>query len=373
MATSRRFSGLLAVAAMSLACASASPASDAGPPPELGIARVEDLGAFSLPSQNVLSRDGVSSGAFRGRILWTFGDTFLNNGRKNPADDSGVVSATSGWSGVSMPTSLTEPVDASGVPAQLIPFTDAEVAQNRLDALDGWALWPGPLVDTGASSGLVFFQRVKRTRGSGFDSLGLGTARLAAEGTVAVRNPADLFSRESTDGGVRALMGSGGISLVNGEVYLFACDPSGFLNFACRVGRAPVAKADQTSAYRFFDGHEWSADAARAVPVIDRVTVVSLSYNPYLRRYLAVGQRPLSNTALLRVADRPEGPWMEPGVELEPSDGGVLVPGDPGATNYLTLEHVALRSADGKQVVVSYARPMGPFLGEVRLARITLR
>ncbi|MBX7097377.1 MAG: DUF4185 domain-containing protein [Myxococcaceae bacterium] len=371
MTTRRSLWGLLVALC---GCSSSSPVSDAGPPPELGVARVDDLGAFSLPSENVLSRDGVSSGGFRGKILWTFGDTFLDHGRMNPLDGSGVISATSGWSGVSMPTALTEPVDAQGVPAQLIPFTDAEVAQNRRDALDGWALWPGPLVDTGSAAGLVFFQRVKRSKGSGFDSLGLGTARLAADGTVAVRNPADLFSREVPDGGApRSLMGSGGISVVNGEVYLFACDPSGFLNFACRVGRAPVASADQASAYRFYDGREWSADPARAVPVIDRVSVVSLSYNPYLRRYLAIGQRVLTDTAILRVADRPEGPWMEPGVEISPSDGGVLAPGDPQATNYLTLEHVALRSADARQVVVSYARPMGAFRGEVRLARITLR
>jgi len=190
---------------------------------------------------------------------------------------------------------------------------------------------------------------------------------------VAVRGDADLFSREATDGGFRAVMGSGGISVVDGQVYLFACDPSGFLDFACRVARAPVAEADQASAYRFFDGSGWSPAAASAAPVMDKVSVVSVSFNPYLQRYLAIGQRVLSNTALLRVADRPEGPWTDPGVVIGPSDGGLLAPEAMGATNYLTLEHVELRSADGRQIVVSYARPMGPFLGEVRLARITLR
>jgi hypothetical protein len=342
-------------------------------PHALVVQGVEDLGAFSLPSPHVLSRDGTASGSFHGRILWTFGDTFLKDGRTNPADGTSVLSATSGWSTVDQPLLLTEPVDDAGVPAQLIPFTTAERDQNRADALNGWALWPGTVVDTGAPEALVFFERIKRTNGSGFDALGLGTGRVATDGTVAVRGASDLFSREATDGGFRAVMGSGGISVVDGQVYLFACDPSGFLDFGCRVARAPVAEADQATAYRFFDGTGWSPDAGSAAPVMNKVSVVSVSFNPWLQRYLAIGQRILSNTVLLRVAERPEGPWTDPGVVIGPADGGLLEPAAANATNYLSLEHVELRSVDGRQIVISYARPMGPFLGEVRLARITLR
>ena len=114
----------------------------------LAVARVEDLGAFSLPSSVVLSRDGTSSGTFRGRLVWTFGDTFLT--RRNTIDNSSVLSATAGWSRAAMPLALDEPVDDAGLPAQFIPYTDDELRANRADALNGWALWPGAVIDTGA-------------------------------------------------------------------------------------------------------------------------------------------------------------------------------------------------------------------------------
>ena len=84
----------------------------------LSVERVEDLGAFSLPSDAVLSRDGVSSGLFRGRLAWTFGDTFLT--RRNPIDNSSVLSATAGWSRADTPLTLDEPVDDFGTPLGLL-------------------------------------------------------------------------------------------------------------------------------------------------------------------------------------------------------------------------------------------------------------
>ena len=92
----------------------------------LAVERVDDLGAFSLPSPVVLSRDGVSSGLFRGRLAWTFGDTFLT--RRNTIDDSSVLSATAGWSRPEAPLALAEPVDDAGLPAQLIPYSDDDLA-----------------------------------------------------------------------------------------------------------------------------------------------------------------------------------------------------------------------------------------------------
>ena len=54
------------------------------------------------------------------------------------------------------------------------------------------------------------------------------------------------------------------------------------------------------------------------------------------------------------------------------ADHGFLGVGNGFVVDFGSLRG-ALRSADGRQVVVSYARPLGSFRGEVRLARITLR
>ena len=342
----------------------------------LAVERVDDLGAFSLPSPAVLSRDGVSSGLFRGRLAWTFGDTFLT--RRNTIDDSSVLSATAGWSRPEAPLPLAEPVDDAGLPAQLIPYSDDELRANRADPLNGWALWPGAVIDTGAAEALVLFQRVRRMSGSGFASVAVGTARLAAGATRATRDAADLF-RQDADAGASApptLYGSGGVSVIDGFAYFFACSNVGFLNQGCRVGRAPTARAGDRAAFTFFDGSAWTADPARAAVVIEHVGGgVSVTRNPHLGCYLAVSGALLRSAMTLRVSERLEGGWgtTQAGVTIDAAPGGPVLPAVAGEYDYLFLEHPALRSADGRQVVVSYARPLGNFRGEVRLARVTLR
>jgi hypothetical protein len=342
----------------------------------LEIDKVEDLGAFSLPSPEVISRDGVSSGEFGGKILWTFGDTFL--AKKNDIDNSSVLSATSGWSTRDAPLALAEPVNDAGLPAQLIPYTKQEQEANLADALNGWALWPAEAVDTGGDKLLVFFQRIKRTQGSGFDSVGVGTARIALDGTVAERAAQDLFSvpdsGPASDAGAPRLYGASALTIVDSYVFSYACFQAGFLNFACSVARVPKAKADDRAAWEFFDGTVWTSEIERVAPIIDKVGSLSISLNPYLGCYLAVTGGILSSEVMLRTSDRLESGWLgKDGVTVKASqDGGILEP-VKDAYDYLFREHTALRSSNGKEIVISYARPTGPFRGDVRLARITLR
>jgi hypothetical protein len=330
--------------------------------PSLQIAAIEDLGRLPLPSAITLGRDGGDGGGLGGKLLWTFGDTFTSVA--NPVDGSSVLSATSGWSSTTDPLNLTQPVDGNGFPAQLVPYTAAELAQNHSDPLNGWALWPGAFIDTGEAEGLLIFQRILRSNGSGFDSKGIGTARLAVDATVATRAPTDLFAPPET------LFIPG--SIVDGEVIAFACTTVGFLNSGCKIARAPRAQADQRVAYEFYDGQIWQGDIARAAVVIDHIGGgLSLSYNPYLHRYLAVNGAVLSSTVLLRTADRVEGPWST-AVEIQPGTN-YLAPTDAKNNNYIIIEHPALRSTDGSAIVISYSRPTDPFRGDVRLARITFR
>ncbi len=333
-----------------------------GTAPGLTIEKVEDLGKIPLPSATIVGRDGGMGGKLGNRLLWTFGDTFLN--KKNSVDNSNVLSATSAWASVETPLLVTEPIDADGIPAQLIPYTSAELMQNRADALNGWALWPGAMFDTGASEGLVVFQRIKRTNGSGYDSKGIGTARIAVGATQAKRNPNDLFAPPE-----RLYMPT---SVVDGYVLAFACEDVGFLNVGCRMARAPLAAADDRAQYTFYDGAAWQTDNSKAAVVLDKVANLTVSYNPYLQRYLAVSGGVLNSTISLRTAEHAEGPWSQP-AEI-PADGqAILPPLDDKAFNYVIIEHPELRSADGRSIVISYSRPTTPFAGDVRLARVTFK
>ena len=244
---------------------------------ELVVERVEDLGRFPEPSTTVVGRDGGPGGRLGDRLLWTFGDTFL--GARNPVDDSNVLSATAGWSSLDAPLALVQPVDSGGFPAQLIPYTAAELAQNRAAPLDGWALWPGMMIDTGAAEGLVTFQRIKRTNGSGFDSMGVGTARIAKDATVATRDAADLFAPPEP-----LFMPQ---SVIDGQVYAMACDQVGFLNVGCKLGRAPVADAGVRAAYAFFDGTTWQQLQPTQVP--PRRVFPAMTFDPRRGRVVLFG------------------------------------------------------------------------------------
>lgn len=328
---------------------------------DVHVTHVEDLGKQPLPSAITTGRDGGYSGALGGKSLWTFGDTFMS--QPNSIDGSHVLSATAGWSTFADPLALVQPVGSDDLPSQLIPYTADELAANEADALNGWALWPSGLLDTGDALGLVSFQRVHREGGSGFMSVAVGTARIAVDATIATRTAGDLFAAPEPLF-IPQLVDTG-------YVYAVACAPSGFLNQSCQLARAPLAMAEQRAAYEFWDGAGYTSDITRAADFIDRGNAPSIVWNAHLGRYLSVVSEVLSNTILLRTAPAIEGPW-DGGTEIQPSDTGVLPPTSSSDYNYLALEHAELDSPDGSQIVLSYSRPTTAFAGDVRLARVTL-
>ena len=330
--------------------------------PALAVDSVTDLGLLPLGSTE-LGRDGGQSGALGGKVLFAFGDTFLS--APNPIDNSSVLSATAGWSTVDAPLALAQAM-SGGAPAQLIPYAADEIAANKASPTNGWALWPGAAIDVGTDQLLVIFQRIKRTNGSGFDSMGVGTAHLAVDQPVATRDPADLFAPPEP-------LFQPTVAL-DGHVYATSCAANGFLNFGCKLGRAPLAHATERAAYEFFDGTGWQPDIARAAIAIDHTNGPSISYNAHLGRYLAVTCRVLSSTVLLQTAPAVEGPWGE-AVELAATaDGssGIFAPKTASDYNYICVEHPELASADGSAIVIGYSRPTDPFRGDVRLARVQL-
>ncbi len=336
-----------------------APSADAHVTRPLVIASVVDLGLLPLPPKGV-GRDGGMSGTLGGRLLWTFGDTFLTE--HNHIDNSSVLSATAAWSTTADPLVVDQAMTGDQ-PAQLVPYTPAEVAANTTDALNGYALWPGTLLDIGETTGVIAFQQIKRMSGSGFASIGVGTARIAVDAATATRTPGLLFAPPEPLYVPHAVIGD--------YAYAFACDKRGFLDFACRIARAPRASVEQRAAYEFYDGAAWTAEIARAAFVIDETSVApSISYNAHLGKFLAVSCKIVSSTVLLRTSDRIEGPWGEP-VEIAPSATGVLAPPDADQYNYLCVEHPELAGEDS--IVIGYSRPTEPFRGDVRLARVTLR
>jgi hypothetical protein len=322
------------------------------------VASVEDLGKLPLPAKAV-GRDGGLGGSLGGRLMWTFGDTFLSE--PNHLDNSTVLSATSGWSTVADPLALAQSLSIDGdQPAQLVPYTPDELATNTTDSLNGVALWPGALIDIGGGIGIVPFEHVERMSGSGFQTDAIGTARVIVDAAIATRTPGFVFAAPEP-------LFEPELAL-DGFVYAFACDNVGFLDFRCKLARVAPAAVEQRAAYEFYDGSQWTAAIGSAAYIIDRTAGgPSLSFNEHLGKYLAVNCEIVSSTVLLRVADHIEGPWSD-GVEIDAGDG-ILAPSHDSDYDYICVEHPEL--ADHDSIVISYSRPTEPFQGDVRLARIT--
>jgi Domain of unknown function (DUF4185) len=348
----------IAVICFQAACGSASVSA----PRPLRVATVEDMGPLSMPAR-VTGRDGGASALIRGRLLFTFGDTFLT---AKAEDGTTLRSATGAWSDPQAPLALSETLDAAGLPQQLIPYTTAEVADNARDVRNGWALWPGPILFDDGQEALIVFQQIRRRNGSDFSGQGIGVARVVPGETRATRDAALLFVSPEP------LFGSGGAMVDATHVYLYECSIIGYLNMGCRLARAERAQADQRAAYRYYDGTGWSTDITQAKVVIEHAASgITVHWNAWIGQYVAVHSELLGNRIQLRSAPHPEGPWSG-AVTIETSAGGILPAAPASSFNYLAQEHQALSSTDGRTIVVGYSRPLAPFRGEVRLARVTL-
>jgi hypothetical protein len=290
-------------------------------------------------------------------MLWTFNDTLMT---AYGADGFSYRSATAGWAdGASL--DLDEDLDSNAAPYQLVPYTDAEISYNRAHGpSDRFALWPDSVIPDGAGGALIFSAYLHVLPGAlSWDRLGTSVARLRVGQTVAQRQAGTLFSPPEPS------FDAGGV-VVDGLLYLYACDPGPGAPPGCPVARAPLERATAHDAWQVWTGSGWSSNLTTGVSVITDVPgELSVSWNAYLGSYLAVHSVPLSNDVVYRTAQRPEGPW---------SATHALFTGRHGSshTNYAAKEHPELARDGGRTLVVGYADASEGFGSRIRLAVATL-
>ncbi len=323
----------------------------------LEVAGVRDLGTLVQPAGWL--RDGGQSTLVGSRILWTFGDTLFP---VTATDGSHLRSNTAAWSDPSVPRELEVATDTTGVPIQFIPFDFAEEAYNRGTGRsdDRMAVWPLSAISLSEGTATVFFQVMKISPGPlNYQEVGSGIATGVPASPVAARDPALLFrAPEPTFGN--------GAVLADGFVFVYGCGRIEGLLFGCRVARVPPGEVHVRSAYRFWDGSGWTADVGAAVFALPGPSGgLSVSWNPWLGRYLAVYNLGLTNRILVRTAPRPEGPWSRP----VPAFSGRPVPA--GTFDYAAVEHPELARDGGRTVTISYFHPISGFVGEIRLVEVT--
>jgi hypothetical protein len=350
-----------------------------GPPPDLRVVQATDIGTLRS-SGTILGRDGGYSGVFAGNSVWLFGDTFLAHpnaqGRTLISDSWSWTSdlrATDGFAG------FEERTDAVGAPTMIIPETAAESTFNAAHRGDPcqeqpcgarWALWPGVIVaDSARQRALIFYMLVYALPGPfNFSGVGRSAAIWSSFGAQperptidpAAAHPDLLFSASDP--------GFGSSAFAKGDtLYVYGCNRAGG-DKPCRLGRVPLAAVVDRSAWTFYAGQgTWSASVGDAVSVFSGNDILSVAWNQYLQRYVAVYSAPLSDRVMLRTSTHAEGPWSR---EVH---AFTTLPASGGNTVYDALAHPEYDIDGGRIIYISYSRATGAFSSEVRIVAVELQ
>jgi hypothetical protein len=345
------------------------------PPPTLSIATVQDLGVIRT-NPDILGRDGGYSALFQGNSVWLYGDTFI---AKPNAEDQTLLSDS--WSfttelnargGI---TGFQEVLDSSGAPTMILPETPAEQAFNQAHNINNcqaqpcgarWALWPSSIVVNPADNSALIFYMVVSAQPGNFNFQGIGNSvatwqnmqqqpqRPTLNPPIVAGHPDLIFTQHEPSFGSASFIS-------DGTLYAYGCSYSS----GCQLGKVAPSSAQNRSAWSFYAGNgNWSARIGDAISVFNDANILSISWNAFLQRYLAVYSPPFSQNVVMRTSANPEGPWSDEivaFVAMQPASGKV----------YDALAHVEYDSNGGQTIYVSYSRSTpAPFSSEVRLVAV---
>ena len=374
----RLASGILLILALVGATSSCD---DDDAPADVMIVSAQDLGVIPT-NPDIVGRDGANSALFQGDSVWLYGDTFLaqaNAQNRTLISDSWSFTADlSAQNGIG---DFEEHLDSAGEPTMILPESPAEQAYNQ--AHNGnvcqeqpcgarWALWPTSMVvDAPSNQAFIFYMLVSARPGDfNFQSVGSSVATWSNFQKSPQRpdfNPpivsghSDLMFSQSEPGfGTAALIS-------NGLLYAYGCQvPNDGADKRCRLGRVEPVNILDRGAWSFYagDGH-WSSQVGDAVSVFEGSSIVSVYWNRFLQRYVALYSKLLSDEVAMRTSPNPEGPWSDEIIvftAMKPVQGTV----------YDAHLHPEYDVNGGQTIYVSYSRGTGTFSSEVRLVAIQL-
>jgi hypothetical protein len=140
-----------------------------------------------------------------------------------------------------------------------------------------------------------------------------------------------------------------------GWIYVYSSLRHGYHSQA-GLARVAEERIGDPGAYTFLadpaDGGSWTPDLAAAASLGPSGNDFSVSFNPFLGRYLMAYVDPYAKVLNLRHAPRPWGPWSPPqtvGGELPHHPGSELI--------FLGLEHPRFAEDGGRTVHLTYGQP----------------
>ena len=349
---------------------------------DLWVDSIRELGTVGTPETRKM--DGGSSAVFAGRSVWAFRDGLLAN---EGGERRGFRANRWAWTddmdahdGIR----LQEPGHAFDGRRDLLPLTPDEKAFNDAHSEDPahdsdlgtavptqqWALFPGPVIaDPDRGRALVVYSKVHAPNvyGGGQETVGSSLAVWEHPDSAVVRpivrpgteHPTMLFQGDEPFLGKAAVVDTD-------FLYLYAQMLSGMDSYQI-VARAPLEEVLDRNAWRFFAGDgRWTPDWTSAVRVLGGSSSLSVHWNAYLGKYMAVSTTLFHPNIAIQTADRPEGTWSSQRVIYS----GWGANGKPVASRGAVAHPEFAR---GRVEYITFYRPTGFLIGELRLLEITLR
>lgn len=337
------------------------------------VAAARELGPVVLPVP-IGGCDLGFSTEFGGRSVWVFGDTFTRAGQPEGA----WRAVTNSWAWTELapiggPRRLRFAVAEDGAPRALIPLLTDEVAPSPASDLAAptprFAIWPEAIVGLpGADDRLIAYSKVRLGPKGGLDleTVGGGWAIWDHPDSAARRvvarpghsEPTLHFSSPEPAFGAGALVHEGNL-----YAYSVQCAD---LRCPALLARVSVGSWQDPKAWEYFAGEDrWSGRWEDAVEVMDSAPQLSVYWNDYVGRFVAVYAVPFDGAIEVRLADRPEGPWSIPWRVLD-----TVQPPSLEAWSYGVILHPELAAEGGRRDLFSYYRQILGITGEIRLVEI---
>lgn len=330
---------------------------------DLVVVEAEPLGTVPR-SAWIQGRDGGGSSSAFGQSIWVYGDTVLND-----VASDGTNWHTNSWDIRDRATWMTDvetPVDALGAPRYFVELSADELAWNELHAAEDcpeapcsvrWALWPSnPLYDEARGRAWILYGLYNDELPSG-----IGIASWAGLDQPVVRHTIG-------EGDSWLLFPAPELEWANAPLvhddwlYAFGCQLRGLAR-PCMLARAPLEDPSDRSAWRFFDGDVWVADASEADELFDGAPIMEVSWNDALERWLLVYSKPFDHDVVARTAEHLVGPWSREEVLFRA----------PGDAPYDAVHHADLEEQDGLVQYVTYSQHTSGWFGsEHQLWRVEL-
>ena len=303
---------------------SSAPAAQAGGSPDLtvNILSVKEIGPLLAPQGSsfpVVGQAGNYSVALGdGRTLW-----LLNNIWTGEIKNNGEVSLWGIIEGGMAILSATSPYSAAGALSYVadenkwpLPVCSADFTEY----VPVRKFWPRAGVKT--ASGYYAYYSIMNNFGPGaYDYFRIGQGLAAAENPA---GPYKLLKNRETYAlwnDIEPAFGSAVLLDQDGWLYIYGRYSTEPGKYSAALARVRPESAGDPDAYYYYGAElssdTWTADVTDVTSVMDGMPEeFSVSYNDYLKAYLALYQDAETGAVRLRTAQYPWGPWSGPKTAL---------------------------------------------------------